>query len=167
MFKRIGLLMVILCLSPGLTYGAGYVIGTYGFGGPMDDISWGAEIGGVFLSDLHPTGGALSAGVGFSVGETDDDVPSTCPHPKKYDDGNEHEGYVICGAEFIPGFFGSVGLGYSTQKVVTIASSGEIDSETEEHLTGMIGLRYVIQGFSTGIGFHTRRGIMVNAGIAF
>jgi len=167
MFKRIGLLIGILCLVPGLTYGSGYVIGTYGFGGSMDDLSWGAEMGGVFLSDMHPTGGALSAGIGFSVGETEDDVPSTYPNPKKFDDGKEYEGYVDCGAEFIPGFFGTVGLGYSTQKVVTIARAGEIDSETEEHVTGMIGLRYVMQGFSAGIGFHTRRGIVVNAGIAF
>ncbi len=133
----------------------------------MDDPSWGAELGGVFLTDMHPTGGALSAGVGFSVGETDDDAPSTYPSPKKFDDGNEYEGYVNCGAEFIPGFFGTIGLGYATQKVVTIARAGEIDSETKEHVTGMIGLRYVMQGFSAGIGFHTRRGIVVNAGIAF
>ena len=167
MIKRIGLFIGMLCLIPGLSYGAGYVIGTYGFGGSMDDISWGAELGGVFLSDLHPTGGALSGGFGFSVGETEDDVPSTHPTPKKYDDGNEYEGYVTCGAELAPGFFGTVGLGYATQKVVTIAHAGEIDSETEKYVTGMIGLRYVMQGFSAGIGFHTRRGIVVSAGIAF
>lgn len=167
MFKKIGLIIGMLCLLPGLSYGAGYIIGTYGFGGPMDDISWGAEIGGVFLSDLHPTGGAVSGGVGFSVGQTEDSIPSTAPSSKRFNDGNENEGYINLGAELAPAFFGTVGLGYSSQKVVTIAPAGETDSETKNYVTGMIGLRYVIQGLSAGIGFHTRRGIMVNLGLAF
>jgi hypothetical protein len=167
MFKRIVLFIGIACLVPGLCHASGYLIGTYGFGGAMDDPSWGAELGGVFLSDMHPTGGSLSAGIGFSVGETKDDVPSSHPTPKKYDDGNEYEGYINLGAEFIPGLFGTAGLGYATQKVVTVDRAGEIDSKTEKRVTGMIGLRYLIQGFSAGIGFHTRRGIVVNAGLAF
>lgn len=179
MLKKMALIIGVALMIPGISFAAGYVIGTYGFGGSMDDLSWGAEIGAVFLSDLHPTGDALSIGVGFSVGETDDSAPSTsdlslsgsADAVKDYDDGNEYEGYLSCGAELIPSLFGTLGVGYSRQKVLTVARQGneyyETDSDTEYHVTGMLGLRYVMQGFSAGIGFHSRRGVMLNLGLAF
>jgi hypothetical protein len=177
--RKTVLMVCMLLLLPGLSHAAGYVIGTYGFGGKMDGSSWGVELGGVFLSDLHPNGDALSAGIGFSVGNTDDNPPSASVPPtgvspdqiKKYNDGNEYEGYVNFGAELMPSLFGSIGIGYSTQKVLSIGQSGgayyETRDETEKYVTGMIGLRYVIEGFSMGIGFHTRRGVMLNLGVAF
>jgi hypothetical protein len=165
--KKEILIVCIALLVPGLAYGGGYVIGTYGFGGAMDAPSWGAEMGGVFLSDLHPTGGALSAGVGFSVGLTGDSIPATSPSPKKFNDGNEYEGYANVGAELAPSLFGTLGIGYASQKRVTMAPQGEINSDTDTHVTGMVGLRYVIQGINAGIGFHTQRGIMLNLGVAF
>lgn len=177
--KKLILIVCVALVFPGMAHAAGYIIGTYGFGGAMDGMSWGAELGGVFLSEYHPTGDAFSAGVGFSVGETEDDIPSTSNLPlpgpaegsKKYNDGKEYEGYINLGAELIPALFGTVGVGYSSQKVVRVASLAgvnyETDSETETHITGMLGVRYVMQGFSAGIGFHSRRGVMLNLGVAF
>lgn len=179
MLKKIVLIVGVALMVPGMSFAAGYVIGTYGFGGSMDDISWGAEIGAVFLSDLHPTGDALSIGVGFSVGETDESIPSTsdlvlsgpADAVKDYNDGNEYEGYVSCGAELIPSIFGTLGVGYSRQKVMTVARQGDVyyetDSDTEYHVTGMLWMRYVREGFSAGIGFHSRRGVMLGLGLAF
>lgn len=178
MRKTILIVWVVLAF-PVSSHAAGYLIGTYGFGGAMDGMSWGAELGGVFLSEYHPTGDAFSAGVGFSVGQTEDSIPTTSDLPlpapaegsKKYNDGNEYEGYLNLGAELVPALFGTVGVGYASQKVVRVARLGDVnyetDSETETHITGMLGVRYVREGFSAGIGFHSRRGVMLSLGVAF
>jgi hypothetical protein len=57
----IGALMIVFI--PAICQAEGYVIVNYGIGGEIDEPSLGLEIGGIFLSYLHPTGGALSLGI--------------------------------------------------------------------------------------------------------
>jgi len=161
-------------LFPAICFASGYVLVNYGIGGKIDEPSLGVELGGIFLSDLHPTGGALSLGLGVSVADTDENPPST-GEPfnsyAKYDDGNEQEIDVTFGAEMIPSFFAVAGVGYSSQDTVTIGSTDsqavEAGSDTDRNATWMLGARYVIKGLNIGLGFHSRRGVMASVGIAF
>ena len=126
----IGALMVVIL--PAVCQAEGYVLVNYGIGGDIDEPRLGVEIGGIFLSYLHPTGGALSLGIGISAGDTDEDPPSallpTAPAPtydalRDFNDGNEQEVYVSFGAEMVPSFFGVAGLGYASQNTTTIGTS--------------------------------------------
>lgn len=177
--KRVfAILTGLLVLLPGVCGASGYFLVNYGIGGRVDEPSLGVELGGIVLSDYHPSGGALSFGVGVSVADTDDDPPSApkassldLANLSSYDDGNEQEIAVVFGGELSPALFAVAGLGYSTQDTVTLGTSGgtlyKRDSDTDKNATFMLGLRYVIEGLNLGLGFHTRRGIMAGVGIAF
>lgn len=171
-------LTVLLVLVPTLCSAEGYVMVNYGIGGDIDEPSLGVEMGGIFLSRLHPEGGAVSFGLGVSVADTDEDIPATVFSPPagfdqfiEYNDGNEQEVYVSFGAEIIPALFAVTGMGYASQDTVTIGRFGgqnfEVDSESDNNISWMLGLRYVIQGLNAGVGFHSRRGVMVGLGVAF
>lgn len=173
-------LFLLSVLFPVVCSASGYVLVNYGIGGKVDEPSLGVEIGGIFLSDLHPSGGALSLGLGVSVADTDEDPPSglqpTTPAPaytavNEFNEGDEQEINVTFGAEMIPSFFAVGGIGYSTQDTETIGVSDsqlfEVDTDTDENVTWMLGARYVIEGLNLGLGFHSRRGIMAGVGIAF
>ena len=174
----IGALMVVIL--PAVCQAEGYVIVNYGIGGDIDEPSLGVEIGGIFLSYLHPTGGALSFGIGISAGDTDEDPPSAslppAPAPaydalRDFNDGNEQEVYVSFGAEMVPSFFGVAGLGYASQNTTTIGTSGgqdyEVDTDKDKNITWMLGMRYIVEGINVGLGYHSRRGILASLGIAF
>ena len=174
----LGALMVVFI--PAVCQAEGYVIVNYGIGGEIDEPSLGVEMGGIFLSYLHPTGGALSLGIGISAGDTDEDSPSALSPPspapaydalRDYNDGNEQEVYISFGAEMIPSFFGVAGLGYASQNTVTIGTSGvqnyEIGSDKDKFVTWMLGMRYIVEGVNVGLGYHSRRGILASLGIAF
>ncbi len=159
--KRTIIASVLLVLAPPALHAAGYVFATYGNGGDVSEPSYGVEIGGIFLSRYHPTGGAFSAGIGVSVADTDEDPPAS--PERKYSDGSEQEVYVSLGAEIVPALFGVAGIGYSSQDVV---KPGDHE-DTEHHVTGMIGVRYVVKWFDIGIGYQNRRGVMAGIGVAF
>ncbi len=175
------ILVVFLCMFiPALCQAEGYVFVNYGIGGEIDEPSLGVEMGGIFLSYLHPTGGALSLGIGVSVGDTDEDPPSgsvpLTPAPsytslKDYNDGNEQEVYLSFGAEMTPSFFAVAGLGYASQNTATIGvfegQAYEVDTDKDKNVTWMLGMRYVIEGLNLGLGYHSRRGILAGLGIAF
>jgi hypothetical protein len=179
MKRVLALLAGFLVLLPGVCGASGYVMVNYGYGGKVDNPSLGVELGGVFLSSLHPSGGALSVGLGVSVADTDDNPPASktvfpvppLSHRTDFNDGNEQEINAVFGAELMPSLFAVVGAGYSTQDTVTLGvNSGKVyeaDSGTDKNATFMLGLRYVVQGLDLGLGFHTRRGIMAGVGIAF
>ncbi|HQJ10130.1 MAG TPA: hypothetical protein PLF54_14070, partial [Deltaproteobacteria bacterium] len=116
---------LIAVFFPAVCLASGYVLVNYGIGGKVDEPSLGVELGGIFLSDLHPTGGALSLGLGVSIADTDENPPST-GEPfntrTKFNDGNEQEIDVTFGAEMIPSFFAVAGVGYASQDTVTIGS---------------------------------------------
>lgn len=172
------ILVVLLAVLPMVSHGAGYVIGDYGVGGKIHDPSYGVELGGIFLSPLHPTGGAFSAGIGVSVA-TSDDHPTSVEAPsgttftsiKDLNDGNETEIHATFGAEMVPSLFAVAGIGYATQDITTTGiSSGQrfkIESKTDHNATGLFGIRFVQEWMNIGLGFHTRRGIMASIGIAF
>jgi|GEM_PF-313258 len=181
MAKRIILILSVVLIFPGICLGSGYVLATYAPGGnEIDGASLGIELGGIFLSDLHPTGGAFSLGLGISIGDSDEGPPSV---PKllpggsvtgliDYNDGNEQEVYLSFGAEITPALFGVVGIGYASQKVVTIGADGggtwyEVDDETDNNISGMLQVRYAWEGVTLGIGYHSRRGVIASLGIAF
>jgi hypothetical protein len=89
-----------------------------------------------------------------------------------YNDGNEYEGCATFGIELAPSFFINVGAGYAWWKENTVGvfSDGNkyiTDTKNKNEVTGMAGLRYAYQGFSMGLGFHTRRGILLSLGVAF
>lgn len=166
--------MVLAVLFPAACFASGYVLVNYGIGGKIDEPSLGVELGGIFLSDLHPTGGALSLGLGVSVADTDENPPSageSFTSYEKFNDGTEQEIDVTFGAEMIPSFFAVGGIGYASQDTVTIGSIGaqayEAGTDTDKNATWMFGARYVIEGLNMGLGFHSRRGIMASVGIAF
>ncbi|MCD6570316.1 MAG: hypothetical protein J7L53_06400 [Deltaproteobacteria bacterium] len=180
MIKRIILILSVILLFPGICLASGYVLATYGTGGDeIDGPSLGIELGGIFLSDLHPTGGAFSFGLGISVGDSDEDPPSIAKLPLgspvtgliDYNDGNEQEVYLSFGAEMTPALFGVAGIGYTSQKIVTIGLTDgtlyEVDDETDNNISGMLQIRYAWEGFTLGIGYHSRRGAIASLGIAF
>ncbi len=178
MKRLLTIFAVGLLLFPSLCLASGYVLVNYGIGGDVDEPSLGVEMGGIFLSDLHPTGGALSFGLGVSVADTDENPPSALPPSGgpydslvDYNDGREQEIDVTFGGELIPSLFAVGGLGYSTQDTTIIGISGgqyyEVETDTDKNATWMLGIRYVIEGLDIGLGFHSRRGIMAGIGIAF
>ncbi len=176
------ILLIILFISLPLTASASvYVLGTYGSGGEIDESSLGLEMGAIFLSYLHPTGGALSVGLGISAANSDENPPSIA-YPlipgtkaiwsKDYNDGDEQEVYLSLGAEIVPSLFLVVGGGYSRQDKVNIigTSSGqmyEASNTTEHHGTFSLQFRYAIEGITFGLGYHSRRGVLVGLGLAF
>ncbi len=160
----LGMLLVFL---PAISHGAGYIIADYATGGRIDAQSLGLEMGAIFLSPYHPNGGAFSVGLGISVADTDEDPPSESDHPEKFNDGNEQEIYASFGAEIVPAFFGVVGVGYATQDVVKFDSSLNRGSETDNNISLMLGMRYILEGFNIGLGFDSRRGVMASLGVAF
>jgi len=173
-------LITLLVFLPAISQGAGYVIASYADGGDLHEPSLGLELGGIFLSPLHPTGGAFSLGLGISVADTDEDPPRAEPLPvvvpafdsrKEYKDGTEQEVYVSFGGELIPSFFAVGGIGYASQDVVDIGTSSgqryKIGSDTDTNVTWMLCMRYVLEGLNMGIGYHSRRGVMASLGIAF
>lgn len=174
MKRLLPILTLVAVLFPAVCCASGYVLVNYGIGGKIDEPSLGVELGGISLSDLHPTGGAFSLGLGVSVADTDENPPSPGdPFTSygKFNDGTEQEIDVTFGAEMIPSFFAVGGIGYASQDTVTIGNSGgqavEVDSDTDRNATFMLGARYVIEGLNIGLGFHSRRGIMASVGIAF
>jgi hypothetical protein len=179
MKRLLPILTVFAVLFPAICFASGYVLVNYGVGGKIDEPSLGLELGGIFLSDLHPTGGALSLGLGVSVADTDENPPSglqplttqAYDFLKKYNDGNEQEVDVTFGAEMIPAFFAVGGIGYASQDTKTIGTldskAYEVSTDTDKNATWMLGARYVIEGLNIGLGFHSRRGIMASVGIAF
>lgn len=173
-------LAVLLVLVPTLCSAEGYVMVNYGIGGDIDEPSLGVEMGGIFLFRLHPEGGAISFGLGVSVADTDEDIPPAAlppvPSPAydlltEYNDGNEQEVYLSFGAEMIPALFAVGGVGYASQDTVLVGRSGdqfyEVGSESDNNVTWMLGMRYIIQGLNVGLGYHSRRGILAGVGIAF
>lgn len=185
MKRTICISILLMLILPGMSHAGGYVLGNFGFGGKSNHLSYGAEFGGVFLSSLHPTGGAFSAGLGCSIAVPDSDqkVPhnsgSYVPTPgltelaeDTFNDGNEYEGDIIVGAELFPSFFLNIGGGYAwwKEETVGIFSDGNkyiTSKDNKNEITGMLGLRYAVQNFSMGLGFHTRRGVVVSLGVAF
>jgi hypothetical protein len=185
MKKTICILILLTLAVPGMSYAGAYVLGNFGFGGRSNHLSGGAEFGGIFLSDLHPTGGSFSAGIGFSVSVPDSDqkVPHNngtdipTPRPNElsndsYNDGNEYEGCATFGAELAPSFFLNIGAGYAWWKEDTVGVFNDgykyiTDTKNKNEVTGMLGVRYAIEGFTMGLGFHTRRGIVLSLGVAF
>ncbi len=171
---------ILTVLFPAVCSASGYITANYGIGGgDVDEPSLGIEMGGIFLSNLHPSGGAFSLGLGVSVADTDEDPPSglqpisglTYDPLIEYNDGNEQEIDLVFGAEMIPALFAVAGLGYASQDKVRIGTSlddnYEVDSDTDRNIAWMLGTRYVIQGLNIGIGYHSRRGIMAGIGVAF
>jgi hypothetical protein len=187
MKKTICILILLTLAVPGMSYAGAYVLGNFGFGAPSDTTSagnWsaGAEFGGIFLSSLHPTGGSFSAGVGFavSVPKSNNKAPSynskLSLNPglpaSDYYDGNEYEANICLGAELAPSFFLNLGGGYAwwNEETITDPVLGYrylVDSSSKNAVTGMLGLRYAVQGFMMGLGYHTRRGVVVSLGVAF
>ncbi len=168
--KRIILWTLLVAFFPMVSHGAGYIFANYGNGGEANEQSYGLEIGGIFLSPYHPTGGAFSIGIGASVAETDEDPPSYSSGSLKYNDGNEQEIYAAFGAEIVPSFFGVIGLGCSVQSVKSYGSSGNTyvsKTDNETNFAGMIGMRYVIKGMAMGLGYDYRRGVIAGLGVAF
>ncbi len=173
-------LAFLLVLVPTLCRAEGYVMVNYGIGGDIDEPSLGVEMGGIFFSHLHPEGGAVSFGLGVSIADTDEDIPSAVLPPvpapayeqfTEYNDGNEQEVYVSVGAEMIPALFAVGGVGYASQDTVVVGRSAdqfyEVDSESDNNVTWMLGMRYIIQGLNVGLGYHSRRGILAGIGVAF
>jgi hypothetical protein len=178
MKKVFAILASLMVFLPGVCGASGYFMVNYGLGGSNNEASLGVELGGVFLSSLHPTGGALSIGVGLSAADTDENPPDNLQRTAlplsnlaEYNDGFEQEINVVLGAELIPALFAVGGIGYATQDTVTTGVNGtnlyEASSDTNKYTTYMLGIRYVIQGLDIGLGFHNRRGIMAGVGIAF
>ena len=176
--KRVfAILAGLIVLFPGVCGASGYFLANYGLGGKADGASIGVEIGAVFLSKLHPSGGALSIGVGVSAADTDEDAPSapstTLPlsNLRDYNDGYEQEIDVVLGAELVPALFLVGGLGYAMQDVKTFGTNGgrlyEEGSSTDHYGAYMLGVRYVIEGLNVGVGYDNRRGVMAGIGIAF
>jgi len=154
-----------------ISQGAGYVIANYGDGGRVHASSYGVELGGIFLSSLHPNGGAFSVGIGASIADTNE-------HPSsdfigKANDGNEQEIYGVFGVEIVPAFFGVVGVGYASQDKKTYEVSGsspttvKSGSGTDNFGTWMLGMRYVVKMFNVGLGYDYRRGVTASLGVAF
>ena len=162
--KKIIFSALVFLLLPVISHGAGYVLVNYGSGGEVDGPSYGLEMGGIFLSPYHPNGGAFSVGLGISIADTDEDPPDV--PAKEYNDGNEQEVYAAFGAEITPAFFGVAGIGYASQDIVK-PDGGPGDSDTDTNVSWMLGVRYVVEWFNIGVGYHDRRGVMAGFGVAF
>jgi hypothetical protein len=160
-------LITLMVFLPMISHGAGYVIADYASGGEIDAQSIGLEMGAIFLSPYHPNGGAFSLGLGISIADTDENPPSFSNHQGKINDGNEQEVYASFGAEIVPAFFGVAGVGYATQDVVKFDTSQERSSETDNNISWMLCMRYVLEGLNMGLGYHSRRGVMASLGVAF
>lgn len=165
--KRIIFAALVFMVLPLISHSAGYVLATYGNGGEVSNPSYGMELGGIFLSPYHPRGGAFSLGIGASIADTEEDQPSISSGDLKANDGNEQEIYASFGAEIVPAFFGVVGLGYSTQKINSINSSGNTGTENDNNFAWMIGMRYAVQWIDMSLGYDNRRGIVAGIGLAF
>lgn len=163
--KKIIFSALVLLVLPAISHGAGYVLATYGSGGEVDGPSYGLEMGGIFLSPYHPQGGALSLGLGISVADTDEDPPAI--PTRTYNDGNEQEVYASFGAEITPAFFGVAGIGHASQDIVKPGTASDREKDTDSNVTYMLGVRYAMQWFNIGVGYHSRRGVMAGLGVAF
>jgi hypothetical protein len=157
--KKIILITLVMIVLPAISHGAGYVLVNYGDGGKVHASSYGLELGGIFLSPYHPNGGAFSLGIGASIADTDETVSD-----RKYNDGNEQEICATFGAEIVPAFFGVAGVGFANQDV---RKPGETNSSTDNNVTWMLGMRYVVQYMNIGLGYDYRRGVMAGIGVAF
>ena len=156
--KKIILITLVMTVLPVLSHGAGYVLLNYGDGGDVHAASYGIELGGIFLSPYHPNGGAFSLGIGASIADTDETVSD-----RKYNDGNEQEICAIFGAEIVPAFFGVAGVGFANQDVI----NSDRTRSTDNNVTWMLGMRYVVQYMNIGLGYDYRRGVMAGIGVAF
>ena len=156
--KKIILITLVMIVLPVISHGAGYVLANYGDGGKVHAASYGLELGGIFLSPYHPNGGAFSLGIGGSIADTDETVSD-----RKYNNGNEQEICAIFGAEIVPAFFGVAGVGFATQDVI----NPDRTKSTDNNVTWMLGMRYVVKAFNVGLGYDYRRGITANLGVAF
>lgn len=163
--KKIILGSLFVLFLPALSHGAGYVLGNFGVGGEVDSPSYGLELGAIFLSPYHPTGGAYSVGLGISIADSDEDPPDA--PTKEYNDGNEQEVCAVFGAEISPAFFGVAGVGYASQDIVKPGTTTDRETETDTNVTWMLGARYVVEWFNFGVGYHSRRGVMASLGVAF
>jgi len=157
--KKIILITLVMTVLPVISHGAGYVLLNYGDGGDVHAASYGIELGGIFLSPYHPNGGAFSLGIGASLANTDETVSD-----RKYNDGNEQEICATFGAEIVPAFFGVAGVGFATQDVINPTDSTK---STDNNVTWMLGMRYVVQYMNIGLGYDYRRGVMAGIGVAF
>ena len=162
MKKMIFWTLLLICI-PMVSHGAGYVFANYGNGGKVGEASYGLEVGGIFLSPYHPTGGAFSIGIGASIADTDEE-PGDASGSGKYNDGNEQEIYASFGAEIVPAFFGVAGLGYSFQNIKDATGSSSSD---DDNVTWMLGMRYVVKWMNLGLGYDYRRGVVAGVGLAF
>jgi hypothetical protein len=160
-------LITLMIFLPMISHGAGYVIADYATGGRIDAQSLGLEMGAIFLSPYHPNGGAFSVGLGVSIADTDENPPSFSDHQMKFNDGNEQEVYASFGAEIVPAFFGVAGVGYATQSIVKFDTLGDRHSETDNNISWMLGMRYILEAIDIGLGVHSRRGVMASLGVAF
>jgi hypothetical protein len=95
--------------------------------------------------------------------------PSGIVSTNDYYDGNEYEVNACVGAELAPSFFLNLGGGYAWWNETTVTEPIRYiaDESSKNSATGMIGLRYAIQGFMMGLGYHTRRGVVLSLGVAF
>ena len=162
--KKIILITLVMAALPVVSHAAGYVLANYGDGGKVHASSYGLELGGIFLSPYHPNGGAFSLGMGASIAQTDENPPSNTSGTWKYYDGNEQEICATFGAEIVPAFFGVVGIGYAAQDVRKL---GHTSDTTDNNVTWMLGMRYVIQYMNIGLGYDYRRGVTASLGVAF
>ena len=165
--KKMMLVLGFIFCFPMISYGAGYVLANYADGGDIHESSYGIELGAIFLSDLHPNGGAVSIGVGVSLADTDESPPSSRYSTGEYNDGNEQEIDLVLGAEIVPAFFGVVGVGYSSQDVIKPSLISNDNEDTETNTPWLAGVRYAVESFNMGVGYNSRRGIMVSLGLAF
>ncbi len=172
------LAVLIISLLPLPLLAAGYLNFSYGSGGESDATSFGLEMGGIVLSNLHPTGGALCGGFGVSVADTKQSVPANLPHTgqnliwlQDYNDNNQSQISLMGGAELVPSIFAVLGLGYTTQKIAQLGFSNNayylIRNRTEHETPWMAGVRYTREMLNLGIGYDVQRGIVMSAGVAF
>ncbi len=159
--KKVISITFVLMVLPMISHGAGYVLADYGDGGKVHASSYGLELGDIFLSPYHPNGGAFSLGIGASIAQTDESIPSS--PTRTYNHGNEQEIYASFGAEIVPAFFGVAGIGYTTQDV----RKPDLTLDTDNNVTWMLGMRYVVKSFDMGLGYDYRRGITASLGVAF
>jgi hypothetical protein len=160
--KKVIFAIVVLMVFPMISHGAGYLLVNYGDGGKVHASSYGVELGGIFLSPYHPNGGAFSLGIGGSIANTDESAPAD--KSKQFNDGNEQEICATFGAEIVPAFFGVAGVGFATQDV---RKPDATKASTDNNVTWMLGMRYVVKAFDVGLSYDYRRGIMASLGVAF
>jgi len=176
--KKVYLYLVIL-LFPISLQAAGYINLNYGTGGNSDATSLGLEMGGIMLSNLHPTGGAVFGGFCVSVADTEDRIPANTIYAGtpvltnilEYNDGNQSQIGITFGAEIVPTIFMVMGIGYSTQDIVKIGSAAssfyQISDKVEHETPAMFGVRYTQEMLNMGLAYDTERGILLSLGVAF